>query len=485
MVNKLEENFMKNIKCIYCNKNESDGITLSESDIIPESLTNKKIINNNVCELDHNQKFGETFESDVINQMEYIRNMLGIKSKNGKFPTYSAKYIIDQSEYKFKKKQMYLQNLGQRIFSSENEYSKTLLGPTEIIKNIQQSKHPNSTLDEINLNEKEILIKTEINCNVFFCSSMKRLAAKIGYEWHCKNHNINEVHQEYNDIINFICTNNSPNKVVNVVKCPDIYELLDKNCSLGSHTLIEYNYEGNFYVLLYFFGLVIYKIKVSNHVLYKTGLRYEEVKIDGSIKQEKFSSLTSNEVNDTNINEILKSLSLPSLPSRVYYVNLNVDNIQSPDNKELHLSNLFLNNLSSIFNKEIETITNPTDIEEMLTSRIRKLIKSYNPYNILVYKRLLTEIKDIEDDKILQKVTSPIGVLNLYTIYILGKNYTYDDVKSRGIIKVLKKIHKEICHNFFPENTDLSPEVTNTLREILITDNNFTEYFNQGKKIIN
>ena len=47
MVNKLEENFMKNIKCIYCNKNESDGITLSESDIIPESLTNKKIINNN------------------------------------------------------------------------------------------------------------------------------------------------------------------------------------------------------------------------------------------------------------------------------------------------------------------------------------------------------------------------------------------------------------------------------------------------------
>ena len=52
---------MKNA-CIYC------GVTddLSKSDILPDALTNTKIINPNVCRIEHNNKFSDMFESEVI-----------------------------------------------------------------------------------------------------------------------------------------------------------------------------------------------------------------------------------------------------------------------------------------------------------------------------------------------------------------------------------------------------------------------------------
>ncbi|MEC0666127.1 hypothetical protein P8864_09465 [Priestia flexa] len=45
-------------QCIYC------GIAndLSKSDIIPDALTNAKIINPNVCRIEHNNKFSDLFE---------------------------------------------------------------------------------------------------------------------------------------------------------------------------------------------------------------------------------------------------------------------------------------------------------------------------------------------------------------------------------------------------------------------------------------
>ena len=48
-------------KCIYC------GIDydLSESDIIPDALTNSCILNNNVCRIEHNNKFSDMFESKI------------------------------------------------------------------------------------------------------------------------------------------------------------------------------------------------------------------------------------------------------------------------------------------------------------------------------------------------------------------------------------------------------------------------------------
>lgn len=67
-------------KCIYCGIDHD----LSESDIIPDALTNARILNRNVCKIEHNNKFSDMFESKVIDALSFITNELDIKSSKGK-----------------------------------------------------------------------------------------------------------------------------------------------------------------------------------------------------------------------------------------------------------------------------------------------------------------------------------------------------------------------------------------------------------------
>ena len=84
-------------KCIYCGATED----LSESDIVPDALTNARILNRNVCKIAHNNKFSDMFESKVIEALSYITNVLDVKtSKSSKFSQYDTYTIIDGKEYK-------------------------------------------------------------------------------------------------------------------------------------------------------------------------------------------------------------------------------------------------------------------------------------------------------------------------------------------------------------------------------------------------
>jgi len=57
---------------------------LSKSDIIPDALTNAKMINPNVCRIKHNNDFSDMFEAEVIQKLALITNELDIKSSKGK-----------------------------------------------------------------------------------------------------------------------------------------------------------------------------------------------------------------------------------------------------------------------------------------------------------------------------------------------------------------------------------------------------------------
>lgn len=68
-------------KCIYCGKEDD----LSESDIIPDALTNSGIYNQNVYRTEYNNnKFSDMFESKVIDALSFITNKLNIKSSKSK-----------------------------------------------------------------------------------------------------------------------------------------------------------------------------------------------------------------------------------------------------------------------------------------------------------------------------------------------------------------------------------------------------------------
>lgn len=83
---------MKERACIYCGTTED----LSVSDIIPDALTNAKILNPNVCRIAHNNKFSDMFEDEIIKSMALITNELDIKSSKGK--KYATFLVIPSSE---------------------------------------------------------------------------------------------------------------------------------------------------------------------------------------------------------------------------------------------------------------------------------------------------------------------------------------------------------------------------------------------------
>ena len=59
-------------RCIYCGTDAD----LSESDIIPDALTNARIMNKNVCRIAHNNQFSDMFESKVISALSIMYNNL-------------------------------------------------------------------------------------------------------------------------------------------------------------------------------------------------------------------------------------------------------------------------------------------------------------------------------------------------------------------------------------------------------------------------
>lgn len=166
---------MKERACIYCGTTED----LSDSDIIPDALTNTKIINQNVCRIAHNNKFSDMFEDEIIKSMALITNELNIKSSKGKkYAPYAAKIIIDGTEYSTNISSEMELFSGKKIISTED--GKIKMGPMEQIKKIKGANNENVAV--VDVNQMEIEKRVTLKMDVFFSVSMHRLMAKIAYE---------------------------------------------------------------------------------------------------------------------------------------------------------------------------------------------------------------------------------------------------------------------------------------------------------------
>lgn len=117
-------------QCIYC------GVAndLSKSDIIPDALTNAKIINPNVCRMEHNNKFSDLFEDEVIKKLALITNELDIKSSKSKnYASYSAQINVAGTEYSTKISSEAQLFRNKKMRSTDG---KSLIGPIEEIKKL-------------------------------------------------------------------------------------------------------------------------------------------------------------------------------------------------------------------------------------------------------------------------------------------------------------------------------------------------------------
>lgn len=275
----------KEKKCIYCGKGILDGIQLSESDIIPDALTNKKIRYKCVCQIEHNSKFSNDFESTVINDLAYLRNRLGMFGKNKYLPKYDAKYEIGDMSI-IKNNVTSREDLfNGRIASGHKNGEDIKFG---IIENLKKfSTFDETKVIDIDVNNCEITENINFCLKTFFCNDALRLAAKVGYEWYCKKNQLSNYFPEYQDIVYYI-ENGVPveSNIVQIITNTELYDMLNNQIELAGHALsIVHSSDRNIYVLFSFFGLVIYKIKIRKALINFTNRKtvsFYGIRYDGS-----------------------------------------------------------------------------------------------------------------------------------------------------------------------------------------------------------
>lgn len=278
---------MNEVKCIYCGIGEAEGIRLSESDIIPDALTNCKGAinkNKNVCTILHNNKFGETFESKVISKLAYLRNELGIRNKNGELPEYKVEITIDGVQYikKIRTKRDFFEL--KRIVPGSKDGTEYKLGRREDLEKINGVTPDDITSLDLNHCEPEKDISPPVD--LFLSLDMARLVSKIGYEWFCKEKHLNDKNDAFGDVIKFI-TVGEGEEVVEVINDLLFYNAIHEKIAPGSHLVGYYRVDGDLvYALVCLFGLVIYKIKLGkiNDMLMDKGCIYfTEFIVDGNV----------------------------------------------------------------------------------------------------------------------------------------------------------------------------------------------------------
>ena len=137
------------VRCVYCDKCEKDGIRINESDIIPDGLTNRRILLKRVCSEDHNSKFSDKFETKVIETFERLRNKLEIRNKNNVIPSYTARLKVGDVYIKSKilSKEHFLNG---KIRKGSLDGKPVLIGSEEVIRTSFKSKPDGIEVFDIN-----------------------------------------------------------------------------------------------------------------------------------------------------------------------------------------------------------------------------------------------------------------------------------------------------------------------------------------------
>ena len=202
-------------KCIYCGK-ETD---LSESDIIPDALTNARIINRCVCRIEHNNKFSDKFESKVIESLAFITNELDIKSSKGKnYAPYEAYITIEGVEYKLA---LHGDNNifdGRVLKSVDNTH---MISTYEKMVKIAKDEQKVTPLD---VNSIEIEKRVRVNNVIFFDDALYRMVAKIAFEWYCAKNRIADHLPEFDNIVRYIVDGEGENPV-SIIQEKQVYDM--------------------------------------------------------------------------------------------------------------------------------------------------------------------------------------------------------------------------------------------------------------------
>lgn len=457
-------------KCIYCGIDHD----LSESDIIPDALTNARILNRNVCRIEHNNKFSDMFESKVIDALSFITNELDIKSSKGKnYARYDALVTIEGIDYKLKSHGNNEIFNGRVLKSVDN--TQMISSYDKAVKIAKDEKK----VQPLDVNTIEIVKKISINSEIFFDVSLYRMLSKIAFEWYCSRNSLSGYYSEFNDIIKFITTGEGTNPV-SIIQEEKIYEMLDQQVNLGSHTLFAFEKEdGEIDVIISLFGLLMYRVKVTKKRpdICKNNFLYTELRTDSSrielmhhsydeAKQkflEIFSPNNFKRVGEVNGITIMIPKVLVSIPNvKLYLVWFNLARYFITVDDDSVMPNERLN---KIFLTQLEKITQAFTLQ-------KKSIKRFVSETFYQGHEKIRLNPDTSNKK---------SVVLFYAVYLIGKSK--EEVLDDSI---LQKILKNGLANLNVETLIVDDEMENRLKQIMMEDVKYSDVLEIGaEKVMN
>lgn len=453
-------------KCIYCG-NDHD---LSESDIIPDALTNARILNKNVCRIEHNNKFSDMFEGKVIDALGFITNELDIKSSKGKnYAPYEAVITIEGTDYNLK---LHSDNEifnGRVLKSADNT---KMISSYDTAVKIAKDK---SKVKPLDINTIKIEMQINVNKEIFFDISMYRMLSKIAFEWYCAKNDISGYYSEFSSIVEFITTGNGMNPV-SIIQEEKLYTIADSLGNLGSHMLFAFEKEnGEIDVIISLFGLLMYRVIVTKNKPNNcvNNFLYTELRTDSSRKEivhksfeeakEKFYGMFA----PNNFVCVGKSIMLPKTMEQVQNVEIYsgwFDLVQflSTVNNDATEPNEKIDN---IFLRQFKNITQASTLQ-------KKSIKRF--VNDTFYKG--HERIRLNPDSSNKKT-----IVFFYVVYLIG----ISEVKKLND-EVLQRIIKDGLPDLSNGKLMVDNEIENKLKRIMIEDENYSEILENGaQKVMN
>lgn len=451
---------MKNA-CIYC------GVTddLSKSDILPDALTNTKIINPNVCRIEHNNKFSDMFESEVIKKLAFITNELDIKSsKSKKYAAYEANISIGDNNYKTKLSSDVEIFGGNKMMRSVD--GKYLVGKIDELRKIKDANDKN--VNEIDITQIEIKTSVNLELSVFFSNSMFRLAAKIAFEWYCVRNRVTSKENDFLSIINFI-TMNTGDGIVSIVSNPEIYQFFNITVNFGSHALLSYiAQDKSINVLVNLFGIAVYNVRIcdSVSVTCKYNALFQELTLDSKYYSFEYTDIDSlqksiiNSFEPTKIGQgitamIPKDMTDLTLKQKVIYANY---------------YNLFLN--------ELNLIVEPTeDVISLMLEKIENLLKE----SVISIKGLKRFVKDHQQQlkegiRLNPKGTNKKSIMMFYILFTIGR--------SNEKIKNMNDLNTTLKEKFEGDTIVITDDLSGILFEEMLADESRSELITKGAKTV-
>lgn len=459
---------LDNHSCIYCGT-ESD---LSESDIIPDALTNARITNKNVCRVEHNNKFSDLFESKVIESLAFICNELDIKSSKGKsHAKYEATVGIAGVEYDVSMSSE-TELFNGRVLKSTDK--KHLMSSFEKVSKI--AKDPGK-VEQIDVNNIVIEKKVKLNLEIYFDNAMFRLISKIAFEWYCTKNNVSGYYDDFKEIISFITTGTGINPV-SIIKNEELYNFISNQANLGSHCLFAFeDKQHQINVVVSLFGVVMYRVIVSDHVpeFCKNNLLYQELCTDSSRKEIIKSSLEDIE------RTYLECLTTKEnfLPVKLSGgMTLMVQNQYAPIDIALYI---FLSNAVKCFRGINDETTIPNkEIVSILLENIRKVTGESLLHKKSIKRFVKEHFKEGHAPILLNpKASNKKSTFMFYILMAIGKR-NLKTIEN----KTLQQIAKETLSMDVNNEIVLTDELEVKLKDEILNTPEYSSLLEQGANVI-